>query len=86
MYLFGKLSRGFYDQDSRTPGLGSLQMLQYGQDKGRSFPGSGLRQSQNIVALKYQRYGLFLYWCRMGIARSPDCGIDIGIKLKLVEI
>jgi hypothetical protein len=45
MHLFGKLSGGFHDQDSRTPGRGSFQMLQDREDEGSSFPGSGLCQS-----------------------------------------
>jgi hypothetical protein len=86
VHLLGKLSSGLYDQDAQFPKWALLQLLQYREKKGRRFSGSGLRQSQKVAPLKHQGNRLLLYWSWTGETRRPDGGVDIWIKLKLIEV
>jgi hypothetical protein len=86
MYLFRQFSCGFQDKNAWFFMCGMAQPLQYRQYKGRCFPGSGRRQSQNITPLKDDGDCLPLNGCWCGISGSPNGRSDRRFKTKMFEI
>jgi hypothetical protein len=84
--LLGKFAGRHDDERPDLARLAFAEALQDGKHECRGFPGTGLRQPEDVAILEHNRYCFELDGGGRGIARGFDTRHDARVQRKLFEL